>query len=99
MKYFSFYSYLYGRNIFFSKRDFLSVRLNEPFLRLHDFALLVCDYCCRETRIKFVGFFYSLLDMNRVNRGLHYASHSLLQTGNSYKSPEESPHTEHSRLR
>ncbi|GAB1864839.1 SGCZ protein [Camponotus japonicus] len=37
--------------------------------------------------------------MNRVNRGLHYASHSLLQTGNSYKSPEESPHTEHSRLR
>ncbi|EFN67369.1 hypothetical protein EAG_04831 [Camponotus floridanus] len=45
------------------------------------------------------GGFRSAHDMNCVNRGLHYTSHSLLQTGNSYKSPEESPHTEHSRLR
>lgn len=50
-KIFFFHSYLYNRNVFFSTRDFFSVRLNEPFFlfffRLHGFALLVRDYCCR----------------------------------------------------
>lgn len=70
MKYISFYSYLYDRNIFFSTRDILSMRLNESFFALTWFCTSSSQLLLHaETRIKFVGFFYFLLVMDRMNRG------------------------------
>lgn len=94
---------LWSRNIFYAESSFgLFKRIFSFF-----FSFTLTRLCtsspqlllCRRIRIKFARFFCSLLVMDREDRGLHYASHSLLQTGNSYKSPEESPHTEHGRLR